>query len=107
MIDISKSFRPKEDELEKTILGTVLSIGRLSSARRLKPQQFKDMRNRFIFEIMADLETGEQATDYSNVADRLKSKGIESDYLERLRDYGTNEAVLVKLVELLKECNIV
>ena len=105
MINISKSFRPKEDELEKIILGTVLSICELSSARSLKPHHFVDLRNKVIFEIMLDLDNDHQAIDYLSVFDRLKMKGIGDGiaYVKRLREYGVNADLLCDLVAILQE----
>lgn len=102
---MAHSYQYKNDELEKLILGTVLSIYKLSSARRLEPNHFADMRNRVVFEIMFDLDENHQAIDYLSIADHLKMKGIDAGiaYVKGLRDYGVNDDLLCDLVAILQE----
>lgn len=94
-----------QEEIERLILGTILSVSKLSKAIQLKPEYFTDTRNKIVFEIMLDLEAAKQSVDEVRISDILKSKGIEKGprYVDQLKTYIVRRELFRKLVAILKE----
>ena len=95
-----------QEELERLILGTILTILNLVDAQKLNPEYFTDIRNRAVFEIMLYLDETQQPINEEKIAEILKYQGVKEEgihYLEQLKKYTTNNGSFKKLVDLLKE----
>ncbi len=93
-----------QEELERLILGVILTTFKLSGIQKLRPEHFEDTRNQAIFEIMLDLGETKQAIDEVKIAKILKHRGVRQEgvrYLEQLKTYKMNSGSFEKLVDLL------
>ena len=93
-----------QEELERIILGTILTKLSLAAVQELKPEYFRDIRNQVICEIILKLkERGD--LDPQAAAEVLEQKRIPQSiaYLEKLKNYAVQENLLPDLVEILKE----
>ena len=92
-----------QEELERIILGTILSNPSLAVGQELRVEYFTDIRNQVICEII--LRLIEKRGLGQSVAQVLEQKGIPQgiSYLERLRSYAVQGDLLPDLVVILKE----
>lgn len=92
-----------QEELERIVLGTILSNPVLAVGQELKPEYFTDIRNQVICEII--LRVTERRSLGQSVAQILEQKGIPEgmSYLERLKNYAVQEDLFPDLVAILKE----
>lgn len=102
--NLSDSY--SQEELERSILGAILTILRVADARKLRPEYFIDTRNQVIFEIMLDLDETQQSVHEGKILEILKHRGVREEgvhYLEQLKRHKTNNGSLKKLAELLTD----
>ena len=102
------SFNPdsySQEEMERLVLGTILTISKLSDAQKLRPEHFQETRNRAIFEVMLDLDESEQAIESESITEVLKQRGIErsAGYLQQLKAYQVDKVLFKNIIDVLKD----
>ncbi len=94
-----------QEEVERLILGTILTILKLSHAKKLGPEHFEDTRNRAVFEVMLDLDESKQPIESARIIEVLKHRGIDrcARYLQQLKTYNADKVLFKNIVDVFKE----
>ena len=105
MVESNLNRSYSQEELERLILGTILTTHKLSVVQKLTPEHFEDIRNQTVFEAMLDLEEGKQAIEWPVIAEILKRRGIDrcARYLQQLKSYRVNKFLFKNIVDVLKD----
>jgi len=94
-----------QEELERLILGTILTIHKLSGAQKLSPAHFEDTRNQAVFEAMLELDERKQPIESAQIVEVLKHRGIDRcvRYLRQLKAYKVKKVLFKNIIDVLKD----